>query len=334
METSPPPPPRSQLPSSHNVQYIHVPGGGATPTATGVGQPDAIAAEAELRSTLENGAMVISSTTHVVEASDEMAAVQDCTPHSAALIDRSEMLDALVQEGEPPLSAVGVVPATLLDPEPKPELEPEPQLEPEPELELVVQWPELQDLEGTPSDDDATQGSQISPGKGSPSYREAWIASEALMLAFHDDLVSTQNAHARSERQLEELRTTSVQQIESLTAKSDEEAAHVARLEADAKARESQLSLVQAQLVELQAEREHEQGAAAEKQHQLATDLKAEQTTVALQGDVIAALRRVVSLEILYTKPAQFLTTGCYLYADTVGGRVRNDHLSADGRIC
>ena len=194
------------------------------------------------------------------------------------------MLDALVQEGEPPLSAVGAAPATLLEPEP----------EPEPEPKAVVQWPEWQDLEGTPSDNYGTQGSQISPSEGSPSYREAWIASEALMLAFHDDLVSTKDAHARSERQLEELRTTSVQQIESLTAKSEQEAAHVARLQADAKARDAQLSLVQAQLAELRAEHEHEQGAAAEKQRQLATDLKAEQTTVALQGDVIAALRRVV----------------------------------------
>ena len=153
----------------------------------------------------------------------------------------------------------------------------------------MVWWQSVEDM---PPDDSATQGSPTSPGKSSAGYREAWIASEALMLAFHDDLVSTQDAHARSERQLKELQTTSVQQIESLTAKSEEKAAHVARLEAEAKAREAHLSLVQTQLAELRAEHEHEQGAAAAKQHQLEADLKAEQTTVSLQNDVIAALRR------------------------------------------
>jgi hypothetical protein len=265
---------------SHNVRYI-VPCGGAAPAEAepGVGRADPITAEAELRTleaagpTADSSTSTSTSSNRAVDAGDELVAVES-VPQSVTVIN------VYAQEGEPPLNTVDSAPAML---------------EPEPELEPVARWPGWQGLEDMPPDDGATQESPNSLGKGFAGYREAWIASEALMLAFHDDLVSTQDAHARSERELEELRTTSDQHIESLTAKREEVAAHVARLEAEAKARDAQLSLVQSQLAELRAEHEHEQGVVAEKQHQLETDLKAEQTTVALQGDVIAALRRVVS---------------------------------------
>lgn len=215
--------------------------------------------------------------------------------------DRLEI--AAIEEAEPPSAAIAAS-ATLFEvvpePEPEPELEPEqqpePESEPEQQPETLQPWTRWQGVEQMPQGDECdVQGSLNFSDKGSVGYREAWIASEALMLAFHDDLIATQDAHASSQRHLEQLRSTSSQQIESLAAKCEENAAHIAKLETEAKQREAQLMLVQTQLEELGAQHEHEQVTAAQKQRQLEEDLEAEKTTVGLQGDVVAALRRVVS---------------------------------------
>ena len=115
--------------------------------------------------------------------------------------------------------------------------------------------------------------------KGANGYREAWVSSEQLMLAFHDELITAQEAQAQSSRELSELRTSSAQQIE---------------------ARDSQLLALQEQLAALRAEKQAERHAHAEEQRRLEEDLAAERKTVTLQGDVTAALRRVVSGVCIY----------------------------------
>ena len=219
-----------------------------------------------------------------VGSSRAMEAVCSCSSQPARQPVEAVAVSAAVEEAEPPHSSLAV----RLDPEPEPEPEPEPHV-PLPGRQGLGRMP--------PADDDREPlGSPTSSDNpGSIAYREAWIASEALMLAFHDDLLATQAAHARSQSQLEELRTTSAQQIESLTAQGETDAAQVVELKADVQAAEARLSLAQTQLAGLQAEHEHERGVSAGKQRQLEEELHAERISLALQGDVVVALRRVVS---------------------------------------
>ena len=193
------------------------------------------------------------------------------------------------EEAEPPHAA----PTMLLEPEPELELEPGMPL-PREAVPRQGCMSEDQYLFGQ-QNDSVTEGSPTSSDKGSEGYREAWITSERLMLAFHDDLVATQEAHAKSKGELQKLRTSSAQQAESMAAKHEEDAVRVAKLEADAEVRDAELSLAQRELTELRAEHRRERSTAAEKQRGLEEALNSEKRAVAAQSQIAVALRRVVS---------------------------------------